>query len=265
MERFPIGMIILMVIAVLIYFGLAQRILDRMRLTDKAALAIVGAIFLGSFINIPVPFANIEGSINLGGAIVPIGVAVYLLYRAGTSMEVVRTLFAIAATAGTVYFLNSYVLSADPWQTGRAIIDPLYIYPIVAGTIAYIIGRSRRGAFIAATLGVLVMDIVNFGFLLTNDIRGTVAIGGAGAFDVIVLSGLFAVLLAEVVGETLERIQGGPRTEGRPAELIRGLQGVEIPTPARKPMENDDTCADIIEDKKDDEPLEMEGEKKDEK
>ena len=264
MERFPIGMIILMVVAVLIYFGLAQRILDRMRLTDKAALAIVAAIFLGSFINIPIPFANIAGSINVGGAIIPVGVAVYLLYRAGTNKEIVRTLFAIAATAVVVYFLNSYLLAADPWQTGRAIIDPLYIYPIAAGTIAYIIGRSRRGAFIAATLGVLVMDIVNFGFLLTNDIRGTVAVGGAGAFDVIVLSGLFAVLLAEVVGETLERIQGGPRIEGRPRELIKGLQDIAAPVPASKPMENDDIY-DVIKDKKDDEPLEMRGEEKHEK
>ena len=261
MERFPIGMILLMIVAVLIYFGLAQRILDRMRLTDKAALVIVAAIFLGGFINIPIPFANIEGSINVGGAIVPIGVAIYVLSRAGTSKEVIRTLFAIAATAGTVYFFNSYVLAADPWQTGRDIIDPLYIYPIVAGTIAYIVGRSRRGAFIAATLGVLILDIVNFSVLLATGIRGTVAVGGGGAFDVIVLSGLFAVLLAEVVGETLERIQGGPRTEGRPKELIKGLQDIESPAPARKPTENDD----IIEDKKDDDPLEMGGEEKDEK
>lgn len=237
MERYPIGMILLIIVAVLIYFGLAQRILDRMRLTDKAALVIVGAIFLGSFINIPIPVANIEGSINVGGAIVPIGVAIYVLSRAGTRKEVLRTLFAIAATAGAVYFFSRYILSADPWQTGRDIIDPLYMYPIIAGGIAYLVGRSRRSAFIAATLGVLILDIVNFSFLLTTGVRGTVAIGGAGAFDVIVISGLFAVLLAEVVGETLERIQGGPHTEGRPKELIQGLQDLESPVPARKPNE----------------------------
>ncbi len=286
MERYPIGMILLMIVAVLIYFGLAQRILDRMRLTDKAALLIVGAIFLGSFINIPIPFANIEGSINVGGAIVPIGVAIYVLSSAGTRKEVIRTLFAIAATAGAVYFFNTYVFAADPWQTGREIIDPLYMYPIIAGGIAYLVGRSRRAAFIAATLGVLILDIINFSFLLTTGVRGTVAIGGAGAFDVIVTSGLFAVLLAEVVGETLERMQGGPRTEGRAKELIQGLRDIENPAAAKKPIEDDSekpaekTIEESTEKQMQDESvldhrsieyrenlesLEMEGEEKDEK
>jgi len=278
-ERYPIGMILLMIVAVLIYFGLAQRILDRMRLTDKAALVIVGAIFLGSFIDIPIPLANIEGSINVGGAIVPIGVAIYVLSRAGTRKEVIRTLVAIAATAGAVYFFNSYVMSADPWQTGRDIIDPLYMYPIIAGGIAYLVGRSRRAAFIAATLGVLILDIVNFSLLATTGVRGTVAIGGAGAFDVIVISGLFAVLLAEVVGETLERVQGGPRTKGRAKELIQGLQDIEGPAPAKKPTEEtieestdkqleDEAVLDhrSIENRKENvDSLDMGGEKKDEK
>lgn len=38
MAGFPIGMILLLIISILIYFGLAQRVLDRMGLTDKVAL-----------------------------------------------------------------------------------------------------------------------------------------------------------------------------------------------------------------------------------
>lgn len=49
----PVGMVALLVIGVLIYFGLAQRILDRMRLTDKQALLFIGAVIVGSFIDIP--------------------------------------------------------------------------------------------------------------------------------------------------------------------------------------------------------------------
>jgi len=40
----PIGMMLLIVVGVLVYFGIAHRILDRMRLTDKQALLFIGAV-----------------------------------------------------------------------------------------------------------------------------------------------------------------------------------------------------------------------------
>ena len=69
--------------------------------------------------------------------------------------------------------------------------------------------------------------------MIRTGVRGTVHVGGAGAFDSLVLAGILAVLLAELVGETLERLQGGPKTEGRPEELIQNL--VE-PDPSPKPF-----------------------------
>ena len=72
------------------------------------------------------------------------------------------------------------------------------------------------------------MDIVDYVRLLSSNTRGAVNIGGAGAFDSIIISGIVAVLLAEIIGETRERMQGGPQSEGRPKELIRSLDGVHI-------------------------------------
>ena len=71
---------------------------------------------------------------------------------------------------------------------------------------------------------------------MRTGLRGTVHIGGAGAFDSLILAGILAVLLAELIGESLERIQGGPQTEGRPRELIENLRE---PEPARKPLDED--------------------------
>ncbi|MGF7185019.1 putative membrane protein [Desulfitispora alkaliphila] len=224
--NFPIGMIALFIVAVLIYVGVGQRVLDRMRLTDRAALAIIVAIMIGSFINIPIATGQIETSINLGGAIIPVALAIYLLTKAGTTKERIRAIVATVVTAIAVYY-SGFISDADPGRAG-AIIDPIYIVPIIAGTVAYIAGRSRRSAFIAATLGVLALDVVNYIFLSVNNISGVVSIGGAGIFDSIVLSGILAVLLAEVVGETRERIQGGPKTEGRPKELLSALRKPEI-------------------------------------
>ncbi|MBQ5636830.1 MAG: hypothetical protein IIV08_04660 [Selenomonadales bacterium] len=50
----PLGMITLLVVLALVYFGTAQRILDRMRLTDKQAIVLLLAIGIGSFFDIPV-------------------------------------------------------------------------------------------------------------------------------------------------------------------------------------------------------------------
>lgn len=226
MANFPLGLIALVVISILIYFGVAHRVLDRLRLSDKAALAVIAAIIVGSFIDIPF---GPRITINLGGAIA-VGLAIYVLLGAGTAYEKLRAIVAAAVTALVLYLAGRY-LGAEP---ENMFIDPMYIYPIVAGIVGYIAGRSRRGAFFAAVIGVLTLDITQYFYLLRTGQAGTVHIGGAGAFDALILAGILAVLLAEVIGESLERIQGGPATDNRPEELIRNLRE---PEPARKPIE----------------------------
>jgi uncharacterized membrane protein len=238
LARFPVGMILLIIVAVLIYFGLAQRVLDRLRLSDRAALVIVGALIVGSFINIPISTGRIDTSINVGGAVVPIALAVYLLVKAGTGKEVIRAVIATFAVTAAIFAVNRYLIPADPWHAGADFLDPLYVYPILAGIIAFLIGRSRRSAFIAATLGVLSMDIVDFIYYSTRGLPGTVAIGGAGVFDVIIISGIIAVLLVEFIGETTERLHGGPKKEGRPKELMEGLTDLKFQT-AKKPLKEE--------------------------
>ncbi|HCF70458.1 MAG TPA: hypothetical protein DER33_02515 [Syntrophomonas sp.] len=231
MANFPFGMIALIVVSILIYFGLAHRVLDRMRLNDRSALIVIAAIIVGSFIDVPI---TPRITINLGG-IITVGLAIYVLLGAGTTREKVRALIAAAVTA-LVLFIAARYLGAEPEQI---FIDPIYIYPLVAGIVGYLAGRSRRGAFFAAVIGVLALDVGQYLYLARTGVRGVVHIGGAGAFDSLVLAGILAVLLAEFVGESLERIQGGPKTEGRPDELVTNLREPE-PEPARKPMEEQD-------------------------
>lgn len=225
MTRLPVGMLVLVIASILVYFGLAQRLLDRMRLSDKTALAVIAALIVGSFIDIPLSRGNIQSSINVGGALVPIGLAVYLLVTAGTTKEWVRALVASVVTGGVIYYIGHFVMKGDPGGS-RTIIDPLYVYPLVGGTIAYLVGRSRRAAFVAATMGVLFLDLMNWFWLISTGTPGTVNIGGAGAFDSIVIAGLVAILLAEIIGETRERLQGGPESKGREPKLIGHLKTV---------------------------------------
>jgi uncharacterized membrane protein len=228
MSNFPIGLIALVVVSILIYFGVAHRVLDKLRMNDKSALAVIAAIIIGSFIDIPL---GSRLTINLGGFIAVI-LAIYVLLGAGTGFEKIRAIIAAVVTGLALYIAGRY-LGADPEEI---FIDPIYIYPLVAGIVGYLAGRSRRGAFFAAVMGVLSLDIAQYIYLMRSGLRGTVHVGGAGAFDSLILAGILAVLLAEIIGESLERMQGGPSTDDKAPELIKNLRE---PEPAQKPMSNE--------------------------
>ncbi|AEF94852.1 protein of unknown function DUF1614 [Desulfotomaculum nigrificans CO-1-SRB] len=242
MTRFPLGLIVLIAVSLLIYFGLAQRALDRMRLSDKGALGVILAIIVGSFIDIPIPGLRVPMTVNLGGAVIPVALSIYLLARAGTGKEVGRALLATALTALAIWFIGSRLMTGLPEPAGRyGFVDALYLYPIVAAVIAYIAGRSRRSAFIGATLGVILADLANYGYMLRNNaVNATKSIGGAGVFDAIVISGILAILLADLIGETRERLQGGPSSKGKPDALLAGLKKPEF----RESQERDKMPAD---------------------
>jgi uncharacterized membrane protein len=202
----PVGMIILLVVGVLVYFGVAQRILDRMRLTDKQALLFIAAVIVGSFIDIPLMRTPVELSVNVGGAILPAALAIWLIAKADETGERVRAVLASLLVAATVMLGSRYL----PYEPENMFLDPKLIYGITAGLIAYLAGRSRRSAFVGGILGIVLSDIAHFVTLFRTGIPGTTSIGGAGVFDVVMIAGIVAVMVAELVGETREKIQGGP-------------------------------------------------------
>lgn len=214
----PLGLIVLLGVAALIFFGAAHRVLDRLYLTDVQALVVIALLAAGSFVDIPIPTDRAEVTVNLGGALIPLGLALYVLTRAGSSLERGRALMGAALT-GILLWAVGRVTDFEPGFSD--FIDPMWLVGLVGGGVAYLSARSRRGAFIAGTLGVLVLDLIHLIQALGAPGPTRVAVGGAGAFDAIVVAGVLATGLAEVVGEGLERLQGGPDTSpGRPAGLF---------------------------------------------
>ncbi len=202
----PLGMILLVVVGVLIYLGFAQRILDKLRLTDKQAFIFIAAILIGGFLP-DIPLTENVG-INIGGGIIPVILIVYLLVKADTVREKRRAVIALLITTVIVYGATKVV----PIQPTQAmLLDPMYIFALIAGITGYLAGRSRRSAFIAGAGSMVLVDIVSRIELALMGIggRGAMVIGGAGAFDAIVISGIIAVALAELIGETREKLQGG--------------------------------------------------------
>lgn len=194
-----ISLILLAVVSALVLFGVAQRVLDRMQLSDRAALLITAAIFFGGLI----PDIRMGQVVfNIGGFVVPVGVCIYLLVKTDTRKEVRRALIGSVLTGVAVFALGR-LLPSEPEQMA---IDPNYLYGIAGGVIAYLLGRSRRAAFICGVLGVVLADTATALINWSQGIRTTLSLGVAGAMDTVVLSGLIAVLLAELAGELLERM-----------------------------------------------------------
>ena len=213
-----LGLVLLAIVSVLVLLGLAHRVLDRMYLSDRGALLFLGGMVVGSFIEIPITRGNVPVSLNVGGALLPAGLAAYVLSRAGTAWEKWRAVLATVVTAGIIYALSKLINFGEK----EMLLDPLYIWVIVAGVVAYVVGRSRRTAFISATLGLILMDLIHVVETASTRSGAATRIGGAGAFDGIVLAGLLAVLLTEIFGEARERLGGGPHDDAsRPAGLRR--------------------------------------------
>jgi uncharacterized membrane protein len=126
-------------------------------------------------------------AVNLGGAVIPALVSLYLLRHRPVAKAVVGT--AIVAV------LVHRVARPIP---GVGIATPLFVPPLVAAVIAEVLSPEAAAplAYCVGTLGTLIgADLLNLGKL--RGLGAPVAsIGGAGTFDAIFLTGVLAVLLA---------------------------------------------------------------------
>jgi len=200
-----LGTILLIGVTVLIFMGLAERVLDRLRLSDKAAITIIIAMVLAS-IFIPDIDVTERVSFNIGGFIIPMGLAIYLFLKAETGKEKWRAVIAAIVAGVSIWLVQRYVLPAEPESQ---MIDPNYVYGIMGGLIAYVLGRSRRSAFVAGIVGVFISDLIQLVYNSVNNLPTPTRFGGAGAFDTAMIAGVLAVFIAEIIGETREKLQGG--------------------------------------------------------
>ncbi|MBQ1257798.1 MAG: DUF1614 domain-containing protein [Clostridia bacterium] len=200
-----IGQIVILIVGGLVALGVCQRVLDRMRLTDRQAILIAVFLFIGGFLP-GISLGNVK--INLGGAVIPFLLSVYLLIKADTGYERVRAIAASFSVAAAVLALGRFF----PDEPETMLFDINYLYGLAAGVIACLFARSRRAAFIAGAMGVLIADIAEGAIVNFSGVSQTVNLGGAGAVDVIVIAAVTAVLVRELAGEFLERCMRGSKT-----------------------------------------------------
>ncbi|OGI51100.1 MAG: hypothetical protein A3E57_02365 [Candidatus Muproteobacteria bacterium RIFCSPHIGHO2_12_FULL_60_33] len=128
-------------------------------------------------------------AVNVGGCLIPLAFSIYLMtHQAVPGAQVLIATVAVA--------LVSRLISRP--IPGIGIGMPIFVPPLAAATLALLVNgdNSAALAYISGTLGV----IIGADLLRLPDIRrlGTpfAAIGGAGTFDGIFVTGIVAVLLA---------------------------------------------------------------------
>lgn len=176
----------------------------KLGLTPYTGLMFFILSLIGSAINIPIKTQNTPMiyhdffaphiltekrciCINVGGAILPLMLAIWLLPRA----EIFPLIISILVVTGVAKILTRPV-------KGRGFVLPALIPPLVSAGLAILLARSNPApvAYISGVVGTLLgADILNLNKI--NKLESNfVSIGGAGIFDGIYLVGIISVLLA---------------------------------------------------------------------
>jgi uncharacterized membrane protein len=208
---------IFIALATLIEIGVLRYAYTRLGVRPRTAMRLLLASLVGSYFNIPV--ARLPGghmfsghevtfygvpytvplvvnwpdtviAVNVGGALVPGFVSLYLLIRHRLWL---RGLVATAGVAAVCHALARPV-------PGIGIALPTIAPAAAAAIVALLLSRERAAplAYISGSLGTLIgADLLNLGGL-----RGmgapVASIGGAGTYDGIFLVGVMAVLFASL-------------------------------------------------------------------
>ena len=217
----PVFFLILVAFFFFVFVLLPLRLMkyayEQLGVSPTAAVLLLFSSLIGSYINIPiavmsdkavmasqmidfygmryqVPAATDWGgtvlAINVGGAVIPVIMSVYLLIRWQLWRE---GLLATAAVAAICYWLSTPI-------AGIGIGIPVFVPAIAATIVALVLSRKRAAplAYIAGSFGTLIgADLLNLDKI--SALGAPIAsIGGAGTFDGIFLTGIVAVLIASI-------------------------------------------------------------------
>lgn len=166
----------------------------QVRMIDSASLR------FGQVYRVPHMTSKSTLAVNLGGAIIPVCVSLYLLYasiaEAGDSV-VILSLAGLIFVAMFVYWCSRPV-------EGFGIAVPFFIPPLAAFIVAVLLSsffmqQPGAGAATIAYVSGCMGTLVGADLMRLNDVKRLGApmasIGGAGTFDSVFLCGLIAALL----------------------------------------------------------------------
>ncbi len=221
---FSILLVLLAGLIILIQLRILRYAYMRLGVGPGAALFLLFGSLLGSYFNIPI--AVLPGkpvmagqiiefygmryvvptvlswpgtvlAVNVGGAVIPTLMSVYLLIRYQLWLK------AAIATAVIAFIIHSMATPVP----GIGIAVPVFAPVVTTAILAFILSREYAPplAYIGGSMGTLIgADLLNLDKI--SDLGAPVAsIGGAGTFDGIFLTGILAVLIAGIASPSRPR------------------------------------------------------------
>ena len=214
-------MMMILVVSVLVLFfvvqiGAISYAFDKIGVPSEALFSLLLLSWVGSWVNIPIARFPSEESVmegvvvrvfgqryvipqwsqrrhtilavNVGGAVVPTLLSLYLLTQA---LAPLRVVVATAAVTLLTYRLARPV-------TGVGIVVPMLLPPLSAALAALLLvpQQAPLTAYVAGTMGTLIGADLLHVRQVTRLAAPVASIGGAGTFDGVFLTGIIAVLLA---------------------------------------------------------------------
>jgi uncharacterized membrane protein len=185
-----LGLALLLVVFVLmVELRILRYAYRKIGVPPRYMFAVLVVSLVGSHVNIPLyAVGRTVVAINVGGALVPILLSVYLFFRTRLYGRMV---------AGTV-IVALIVHALARVVPGAGIAVPMLIPPLVAAAVGLVLSfrRAPPVAYVAGSMGTLVgADLLNLHRVADIGAR-VVSIGGAGTFDGVFLTGIIAGLLS---------------------------------------------------------------------
>lgn len=185
------GIIILGIVAVLLFFGAAERYFDRLGMTSWLTFLIVLALIIGAVM----PEVRTDGFVmTVGGFAVPAVVTVLLFVLSARDGNVLRTLLALAAEAAVCAGFR-FIIGIP---TSGGLIAFFLLTGFIGGAVSFAVAGSRLGAVAAVFGGCLVGDAISMG-LMRGFYGGQFTLGGYGIFNAMIIGCASALAIAEIV------------------------------------------------------------------
>lgn len=216
---------IVALLLLLVQLRILQYAYTQLGVSSQTAVLLLIASLLGSYVNIPIATLRGDGfalerevvyfgvpyvvprlssaqtvlAVNIGGAVIPTLLSLFLLSRNALWGRGLVTAFGVAAVS------HAY---AEPVR-GVGVALPIFVGPLAATLIAALVSWRHVAplAYAGGSLGVLIgADLLNLD-RLSRIGTPMLSIGGAGTFDGIFLTGVLAVLLASLFGGGARRAE----------------------------------------------------------
>lgn len=193
----PLLLVVLVLLLVAFVVLVELRVLSyayrKIGIPARYVFLILVLTLIGSHVDLPLysvpgPRASTVVAINVGGALIPTLLSLFLFLRSGMPG---RMLIGTALVTVVVHQLARVV-------PGVGITVPVLLPPFLAAAVALILAFRRAPplAYVAGTMGTLIGgDLLNLGRVAHMG-APVVSIGGAGTFDGVFLTGILAGLLA---------------------------------------------------------------------